>query len=423
MSVMQFLNVFRRSTLLGLALALVALILIDVTSYRSSMEYTKSVDVVKRAYRILIILNGAISDLVSAESEVRGFAITSDERYLAMFESASADMKADLDQLRKLIADPISSNYFHRFEELSSARLKRLEITLNAVRTGGIAGVQQVAGPGKDLMDEIRRTSSLIEERQLQLLDEREHKATALSRQSILVILFGSTFAVVLVAVSMILLGQQLLQRERLEREVLEISEREQRHIGQDLHDGVCQQLTGISLLSRSLTQKLSPPQAVEAAQITQLINESIEQVRLVTRGLHPVPDEPSGLMQALRDLAERAGVLEKPACHFVCPQPVPLPDQTVATHLYRIAQEAVQNAMRHAAPQTIEIRLRNHEQHIELTISDDGCGIPAKHASRGIGLEIMAYRARSVGAFLEILRLPAGGTEVACKLPLSSLR
>lgn len=420
---MQFLSVFRRSTLIGLALALIALILIDVTAFRSSMEYTKSVEVVKRAHRILAALNETSSDLVSAESEVRGFAITEDDRYLSMFESASARMEADLSELKKLITDPQSTGYLQRIEELSNARLKRLEITLDALRTGGIPAVQQVAGPGKDLMDEIRMTSTLIKERQLQLLAEREQRANALSQQSVLIILMGSSLAVVLLAVSMILLGQQLVRRERLEREVLEISEREQRLIGQDLHDGVCQQLTGISLLSRSLSQKLSPPQAAEASQLTRLINESIEQVRQVTRGLHPVPDEPAGLMQALRDLAERAGLSKEPVCRFVCPQPVPVPDQVVATNLYRIAQEAVQNAMRHATPHDVEIRLTSHEQSLELAVADDGCGIPAKPTSGGIGLEIMAYRAQSVGASLEIRRRPGGGTEVACKLPLHSLR
>jgi signal transduction histidine kinase len=418
----KFPSMFRRTILTGLALALIALIFIDITAYQSSMEYTDSVDAVKRTYRILTLLNGTITDLVSAESELRGYVITADERYLSQFQGAARDVTVGLDDLQQLIIDPVSLKFFSKFDELSDARLARLKVTLEAMRTGGINAVRQVAGPGKELMDEFRRTSSLIENRQLELLSERERKSSALSQRSIMVILTGSTFAVLLLGISMLLLGQQLIRRERLEREVLEISEREQRHIGQDLHDGVCQQLTGISLLSRSLSQKLSNSQARDAAQITDLINECIEQVRRVTRGLHPVPDEPSGLMHALRELAERIGGLEKPDCRFVCPQPVPIPRQVVATNLYRIAQEAVQNAMRHAAPRNIEIELASDDQCIHLSVSDDGSGFSGKSTSEGMGLEIMAYRARAIRAALAVRRRMAGGTEVACKLPLNSL-
>jgi signal transduction histidine kinase len=420
---MQSLSVFRRSVLFGLAIALFALVLIDITAYRSSAEYTESVDVVTRTYRVLNALNGTSTDLVSAESELRGYAITADERYLSLFQQAAQDVRSGLVELQQLIVDPVSLEYLSKFDELSDARLARLQVTLDAMRSGGIGAVRQVAGPGKDLMDEFRRISSQIEARQLELLTERERTATDLSRRSIAVILIGSTFAIVLLAISMFLLSQLLLRREHLERRVLEISEREQRIIGQDLHDGVCQQLTGISLLSRSLSQKLPAERAADAAQITQLINECIEQVRQVTRGLHPVSDDPSGLMQALRELAERIGLLEKPACQFICPHPVPIPDQAAATNLYRIAQEAVQNAMRHAFPQNIEIKLTSDDHAIHLTVSDDGRGLPAKLESGGMGLEIMAYRAHSIGASLDVRRQAIRGTEVACRLPRSSLQ
>jgi len=234
--------------------------------------------------------------------------------------------------------------------------------------------------------------------------------------------LHAGCLAVILVGASIVLLGRHIDQRELLEKEVLEISEREQRRIGQDLHDGVCQQLTAISLLSRSLNQKLTGALASDAAQITQLVNESIEQTRRVTRGLHPVPDEPTGLMLALRELVDRVAGAGNISCRFVCAQPVPIPDQAVATNLYRITQEALQNAIRHATPKDIEIALSRDDLTVRLTISDDGRGISLDRSKDGLGLEIMDYRARSIGATLEVSAREGGGTVVTCVLPVDSL-
>lgn len=416
---MTFLKVFRRSITVGLAFALIVLVAIDVTAYLSSRDYSESVDVVKRSYQVLNQLRGVMADLVSAESEVRGYAVTGDDRYLSLYESAARNVGDGLEELRNLMIDPVSLDYLAKFDELSVARLGRLEITMKAMRTGGIEAVRQVAGPGKELMDSFRENAIHIERRQLELLDLRDQSAQRLSRRSNAVILVGSAFAVVLLIFSLFLLGQQLDRRDRLEREVLEISEREQRRIGQDLHDGLCQQLTGISLLSRSLHQKLSEPMAEEARQITQFINECLEQTRRVTRGLHPVPDEPTGLMQALKELAERVATMGKLDCQFVCPVPVAIPNRMVATNLYRIAQEASQNALRHANPTKITIRLINDGKSIQQTVTDNGSGLQSRSNPRGLGLEIMDYRAHSVGASLAVRGGDPRGTEVACTLPL----
>jgi signal transduction histidine kinase len=271
-------------------------------------------------------------------------------------------------------------------------------------------------------MDESREVAAQIEVRQRQLLAERDNLALVLSKRTVIVVLVGSGFAVALHLTSMLLLAHQMSRRVRLEREVLEISEREQRRIGQDLHDGLCQQLTGISLLSRSLHQKLTGHPAGEVDQITRLINESIEQTRQVTRGLLPVPDEVMGLMLALRELADGVNRSGGPVCNFHCPAPVPVPDRVAATNLYRIAQEATQNALRHASAALIEISLTRSGEEIVLKVTDDGIGLTRDPTSGGLGLEIMAYRARAIGGSLEARRGDVGGTVVCCQLPLSSL-
>ncbi len=419
---MKFEKVYRRAIISGFWVALVVLAMVGIMSYRSAMEYTKAAQSVKHTYRVLNAVKSCISNLVSVESEVRGYAITSDERYLGLFDIAEGDVKRGLIELQGLIIDPISVKYLAELETLTVSRLSRLKLTLEAVQIGGINEVRKVAGPGKDLMDEFRRIASLIENRQLQLLKERDDHEAAQSRRNLVVVALASTFAVVLLIVSMGLLEQQLKRRDVLEREVLEISEREQRRIGQDLHDGVCQQLTGIALLSRSLSSKLENPLAAEAADIVHWINECIEQTRQVTRGLHPVPSDPAGLMQALRELAENVGTMGKLSCQFICPRAVAIPDPHVATNLYRIAQEATQNALRHAAPERIEISLIYGEEFIQLKVADNGSGLVKNKKSNGMGLEIMAHRAQAIGGSLEVHPGAVRGTVVTCTLPLKVL-
>ena len=420
---MKFKNAYRRAIIFGFGSALVALAIFGIMSYRSAMEYTRAAQSVRNTYRVLNALESCRSNLVSAESEVRGYVITSDERYLGLFESAGEDLRSRLIVLKGLITDPVSSKYLAEFEALSVSRLSRLKFTLETVRTGGVDEVRKAAGPGKDLMDEFRRIASLIENRQLQLLSDRNDHEAAQSRRNLIGVILVSAFAMVLLIVSMVLLGQQLKRQEVLEREVLKISEREQRRIGQDLHDGVCQQLTGIALLSRSLSSKLENPLAAEALEIVHWINGCIEQTRKVTRGLHPVPSDPGGLMQALRELAENVSTMGKLNCHFICPQPVAIPDPDLATNLYRIAQEATQNALRHAAPEKIEIYLiYGDNESLQLKVADNGSGLVKNQKSNGMGLGIMAHRAQIIGGSLEVRPGAVRGTVVTCTLPLKVL-
>ncbi|HXG48603.1 MAG TPA: sensor histidine kinase, partial [Methylomirabilota bacterium] len=217
--------------------------------------------------------------------------------------------------------------------------------------------------------------------------------------------------------------GIDITEHRRLEREIIEISEREQRRIGQDLHDGVCQQLAGIEFMSQVLAQTLSgrgrpAAPAENAATIARLVREAIEQIRGVARGLSPVVLESEGLMSALTELAERIRHVFRIECAFECPRPVPVPDNHVATHLYRIAQEAVNNALRHGKATRIELRLARSGGRIVLGIHDNGVGLPAPLPShRGMGLRIMQYRAGIIGGSLALERRPGGGTSVVCSL------
>jgi len=218
---------------------------------------------------------------------------------------------------------------------------------------------------------------------------------------------------------------RDITERKRLEKEILEISEREQRRIGHDLHDGLCQQLAGLELMSQVLAHKLerrSKDAAARAGEIARQIREAIAQTRALARGLSPVTLEAEGLMSALAELAANTEKIFRVACRFHCDAPVPVQDQAVATHLFRIAQEAVSNALRHGRTvRHIRLELSAAPGRIELSVSDDGAGFPASKPavkSAGMGLHIMQARARMIGGALAVGPNPGGGARVSVSVP-----
>lgn len=205
----------------------------------------------------------------------------------------------------------------------------------------------------------------------------------------------------------------------RLEREILEISEQERRRIGQDLHDGLCQQLAGIELMSQVLEQNLSKRSKADAAragEIARYVREAIGQTRSLARGLSPVTLESEGLASALIELGAGAEKLFGVACQVECPGRVVVEPLSVATHLYRIAQEAVTNAIKHGKATKILIRFESSDHRVVLTITDNGSGFGQMPPQQtGMGLRIMQYRSGMVGGTLKMENGPAGGARVVC--------
>jgi PAS domain S-box-containing protein len=231
-------------------------------------------------------------------------------------------------------------------------------------------------------------------------------------------ILYGSGHTVRYVIAS----GADITERKLLERTILDISGREQRRIGQDLHDGLGQHLTGIAFLSKVQEQRLaerSRPEAADAAKIVGLVNEAIHKTRELARGLLPVQSDAEGLMSALQQFSSEVEDLFQVRCRFESEEPVLVPDEAVANHLYRIAQEAVHNAIKHGKARNIGIVLRAGSDEGILSIRDDGSGIVDPAGSRaGMGLQIMRYRVSMIGGALEIARCADQGTLVTCVFP-----
>lgn len=214
-------------------------------------------------------------------------------------------------------------------------------------------------------------------------------------------------------------IARDITERRRLERELLEVSNREQRRIGHDLHDGICQQLAAVNYLVDMLGDRLRERGAMEAAEaerIGTLIQEANAQARGVARGLFPVRLGEEGLVLALEDLAASAANRYRLNCRFDCQiTPVKM-DSQVELHLYYIAQEALLNAINHGKATRVIMTLAADADRFKLTVQDNGAGFdPAKPARSGMGIRIMRYRAKVIAATLEVQSQPNDGTQVTC--------
>jgi PAS domain S-box-containing protein len=218
-----------------------------------------------------------------------------------------------------------------------------------------------------------------------------------------------------------LIIFRDITERKRLEREILEISDQERRRIGQDLHDGLCQQLAGIELMSQVLHQKLGEKskEAVRAGEIAGHVRDAISQTRSLARGLAPVTLESEGLPSALRELATSTQKMFGVNCRIECSESVPALATSTATHLYRIAQEAVSNAIKHGKATRVDISLKQTGERLNLSVADNGTGMPKVSGNHGMGLRIMRYRAGMISGLMAIEPRDVGGTLVSCSLPM----
>ena len=217
-------------------------------------------------------------------------------------------------------------------------------------------------------------------------------------------------------------LHQAEIERLRLEAEVLEISENEQRRIGQDLHDGLGQQLTAIELMCQAVVSDLEAggsDLAPRAAQIGAYLRDAIAQTRMLAHSLAPYRLEITGLEVALKELAAQTAQAGKLTCRLVCPEAVELAGSEANLHLFRLAQEAVNNAVKHSGGDCIVVTLGREGGGVELSVADNGRGLPAERQG-GIGLQVMRHRASAIGADLTVESETGRGTTIRCRLPLT---
>jgi PAS domain S-box-containing protein len=217
---------------------------------------------------------------------------------------------------------------------------------------------------------------------------------------------------------------RDITERRRLQREILEIGERERLRIGQDLHDDLCQQLAGIACMGRVLQQRLlahadHAEDAHDAREIVHMVQRANQRARDLARGLQPVGLEGRGLIAAMVELCKTIGGSFKVACTFHEKDAAGAVDEATGIQLYRIAQEAISNAIRHGRASRLDIALMAAGDRLILTVEDDGVGIPEPLPRHGMGLSTMNYRAKLVGGSLTVAPGDVGGTIVTCSVPL----
>jgi len=214
---------------------------------------------------------------------------------------------------------------------------------------------------------------------------------------------------------------RDITERRRLEHEVLRTSEHERRRVGQDLHDGLGQMLTGISLIAGNLAQKLGQEHhllAEDMAEVVELVRDADRMSRTIARGLVPVELDGEGLPAAIDGLCTNARKFFSVDCRFLQEGRPRIQDSSAVSNLYRIAQEAISNAVKHGRAKRIDVSLRAVGGELVLTVMDDGVGFPhTLTKNRGMGVDIMGYRARVINARLAINRRDEGGTIITCVL------
>ena len=219
-------------------------------------------------------------------------------------------------------------------------------------------------------------------------------------------------------------LRHEMKIREQLEKTVTESAERESQRIGHELHDSLGQHLTATSLALQVLRSRLardSSPRSKDVDQAVEMVEQGINLTRKIAKGLFPLELEGEGLVAALLEFSRVTARNHHVACELKCDSSVSLSDSIAATHLYRIAQEAVVNAIKHGHVSRIEIELSRRDTNLTLSIKDDGIGLPADlPKGRGIGIQIMSSRAGMIGGFLSVKNQGGGGTIVRCDLPLT---
>jgi len=220
-------------------------------------------------------------------------------------------------------------------------------------------------------------------------------------------------------------LENEISWRKGLEGQLLEISDREQQRLGQELHDGLCQHLTAVAFMARSVALRLKNHRVIEVEdieKIAQLVNDAATDTRNLSRALHRIDVDAAGLVDALGDLVDRE--IWRIPCRLDFKPSFHVENDIAAGELYRIAREAVINANKHSQAREIAIRLERVENEMVLRVIDDGTGFPSEpKAKRGLWAHIMGYRARLIGARLEIDSPKGGGTRVSCYLPDNAIQ
>jgi PAS domain S-box-containing protein len=352
-------------------------------------------DAVGRVARLLLA-----SHDIPARKQMEAALRESEEQFRTLFEQANDGMLlADVETKRFLLANPQIQ------KRLGYSKAELLQLTVPDIHPAAdlprvIEGFEQQS---RGETTAVNNLPVLCKDGAVFYADVRSARCTLQGRHCILGVF------------------RDITERKQLEAEIQHVSEIEKQRLGRDLHDGLCQQLTGVRYLASALAASLAQqalPEAADAAKIVGELANATAQTHDLARGLFPVELQRGDIVLALQQLATMTASLFKISCQVVAPYDIHLADTDAARQLYRIAQEAINNAAKHSHGQHIVVRLVVQQGRLHLTVQDDGVGISQHALERAdMGLRIMQYRAGILNANLTIVRAPSGGTLVTCAL------
>ena len=279
-------------------------------------------------------------------------------------------------------------------------------------------------GNGTELVEEIRKLRTKLVELERAALQRHQYDEEILKLNEQLEYRVAERTASLKSAHERLV--RDIEERKCLEQEILTVSEREKRLIGQELHDSIGQQFTGIACMTKVLERKLNvrlPDEAACCVQILKLVHKSMDQLRSLAKGLYPVNLKSGSLTASLRELADSTEEVFDVRCEFKFNRALLIEDTEAAVHIYRIAQEAITNAIKHGHARNIEIELRHGVHESVLEIKNDGSDFPVPSGeNKGMGLRIMDHRAQMIKGSLDVSKSEPAGTIVTCIFPNSSV-
>jgi signal transduction histidine kinase len=438
----------------ALAAALVLVASINVLWWRLDENATAQADRVDHTHQVLSALQETLARADDMVLGQRGFALTHEQDFLQPYFEATNRMPVLLSSLRMLVRD--NTNQIAALDRLEPfvADYEKINRDHIAELTHGDPLAPDLGFRRKirDRMDQIHATVRAMVQEENALLAQRQTSSTRASEIVTRVNVVAGLVSMALILAVFSALGRENArrrdyeiqlkrsheeledrvqqrtlslvrseaERKRLEQEILETSDKEMYRIGQDLHDGVGQQLTALSLFATALQKEVEAhaPQLVDPCKkVSSELREAVRLVRSISHGLSPVSLEENGLVEALSKLAED---MRSPRtdCRFTDSSVIPITDPHLAAQFYRIGQEAVTNAAKHSGAREIEISLKVTPGLKELKVIDNGCGFSLANVNgTGLGLRAMKYRADVIGAAIKIDSAPGKGTRVTCTL------
>lgn len=441
--------------MIALTAALFLVASINVLWWNLDQEAVKQADLVDHTHQVISALEETLARADDMVIGQRGYGITKEKDFLKPYFIATNRIPIVVSLLRRLVTDnPKQAADLERLEPLLANYQKmNHDHIAQLAKNDPLAPDLNYRRELRDQMDKIHVIVGQMISEENHLLSKRQEAANGATFTVTRVNFAAATVSMGLIVAVFIALGREnarrrasewelqashedledrvrertmsLIQseseRKRLEQEILETSDNEMHRIGHDLHDGVGQQLTALSLFASGLQKDLESqaPQLAESwKKVTTELRATIRQVRMISHGLSPVALEENGLVEALRKLAEDMKSA-KIDCRFSDDSEIQIKDPHLAAQLYRIGQEAVTNAAKHSGASLIQISLKATSGLKELKVTDDGSGfsLPNLNGNAGLGLRAMKYRADVIGAALQIDSTPGKGTRITCSL------